>query len=190
MPSHYELLEISTRANTCEVQAAYRTQAFRHYLNHAASPQANGPPPAEQNAALSALQCAYETLCDPQRRRLYDAELSRRAADRNGDDDSDRDSGTCYYSAEIATAAMDNFMKAIEALETDQTDLRSWRDLAPALLHPRLPQPLRHTLRRFAYYWGFHYNGPGQRTVQDVARQVVHQYENYYRESLWPERPL
>lgn len=167
MPSHYELLDVSPSANTDELRAAYRRQAFRHYLDHAV---ASDDATLSGEAALDALHTAYEVLSCPEKRRAYDEDLSARG-----------------YETDLIELAMDNFHKAIESLELDHNDMRSWRDLAPALLHPRLPHPLRQTIKRFATYWGFRYTGPGRRTVQDVTRQVVRQYETYYRETLWPE---
>ncbi len=79
--NYYDLLQVSPKAETEIIEAAYRKLALRYHPDHNSSPQATG--------MMQALNAAYATLKDPQRRADYDTALTRGFA--SYDDLSDED---------------------------------------------------------------------------------------------------
>ena len=69
---HYKVLEVARDASTEDIQHAYRTLAMRYHPDRNASPEAA--------SKMTAINEAWEVLGDPHRRRDYDAETSRPAA--------------------------------------------------------------------------------------------------------------
>lgn len=67
MATHYDVLGVAPGATVEEIQRAYRLLALRHHPDVA--------PDADQ-AAMAAINGAWEVLGDPARRRSYDASLA------------------------------------------------------------------------------------------------------------------
>lgn len=63
--THYEVLEVPTSASAEEIKRAYRLQARRHHPDVAGT----------DDAVMQALNQAWATLSDPDRRRAYDRML-------------------------------------------------------------------------------------------------------------------
>ena len=66
---HYRTLEVTRTASAAEIQHAYRILAFQFHPDRNSSP--------ESAARMTAINEAWEVLGDPERRREYDARLSR-----------------------------------------------------------------------------------------------------------------
>jgi hypothetical protein len=71
-PDYYKTLEIERDADDETLRTAYRRLAWRYH------PDVAGPECLER---MSAINVAYQTLIDPERRRLYDASVLTRDAD-------------------------------------------------------------------------------------------------------------
>jgi len=67
-PSHYETLQIPKEANETEIKRAYRASSLQWH------PDRNPAPEAQ--AKFQEINEAYETLSDPSKREMYDAELN------------------------------------------------------------------------------------------------------------------
>lgn len=75
MKDHYEALGIQRTATDADVRAAYRRVAAKHHPDRSSDPNSKD--------LFLAVTSAFETLSDPQRRRLYDLDLlseARKAA--------------------------------------------------------------------------------------------------------------
>ena len=72
MPTHYDTLKVSRDAPIEVIQAAYRSLARKYHPDHASRT-------ADSEAAMKAINAAYEILGDPARRAAYDRELARHA---------------------------------------------------------------------------------------------------------------
>src|SRR5579863_4862680 len=64
-PDYYATLEVTPGADDEELRQAYRRLAWRYHPDRA------GPESAER---MRLLNVAYQTLSDPERRRIYDAQ--------------------------------------------------------------------------------------------------------------------
>jgi DnaJ-class molecular chaperone len=71
IPDHYAVLGLDRRCTAAQVRSAYRLLAKRHH------PDVN-PRTSETEVRFREVTTAYETLCDPSRRRAYDRELEAR----------------------------------------------------------------------------------------------------------------
>jgi DnaJ-class molecular chaperone len=67
-PSHYDILQISKEANETEIKRAYRSLSLQWH------PDRNPAPKAQ--AKFQEINEAYETLSDPSKKEMYDAELN------------------------------------------------------------------------------------------------------------------
>jgi len=68
IPNHYATLGLDRRCSNAQIRAAYRILAKQHH------PDVNASSPAAVKQTQD-LNAAYETLSDPARREIYDAEL-------------------------------------------------------------------------------------------------------------------
>jgi curved DNA-binding protein CbpA len=83
--NYYEVLGIPAEAGSKEVKSSFRRLAKKHHPDTtAAAGQRAGARASE--AAIRLLLEAYRVLSDPERRRLYDRTLRRRAAEEGGFD--------------------------------------------------------------------------------------------------------
>src|SRR5579883_2421459 len=64
-PDYYATLEVAPNADDEELRQAYRRLAWRYHPDRA------GPESAER---MRLVNVAYQTLSDPERRRIYDAQ--------------------------------------------------------------------------------------------------------------------
>jgi len=84
--NHYEALGIQPEAATREVKSAFRRQAKKHH------PDTRGPDGSLEagartaDAAMRRLLEAYRILSDPEKRRIYDRSLRKKAAEEGGFD--------------------------------------------------------------------------------------------------------
>src|SRR4051794_3997125 len=72
VPDYYALFGVAPTADAAVIQASYKRLALQYH------PDRNSNPSAER--IMRSLNEAYEVLSDPERRRAYDAALSRRRA--------------------------------------------------------------------------------------------------------------
>ncbi len=77
MRTHYDTLKVSRDAPIEVIQAAYRSLARKYHPDHDRSRT------AENEAAMKAINAAYEVLSDPARRAAYDRDLAQNPAHRN-----------------------------------------------------------------------------------------------------------
>lgn len=69
MPDHYATLKVSRDAPAEVIQAAYRSLARKYHPDH-------GARTPDSEAAMKAINAAYEVLGDPTRRAAYDRDLT------------------------------------------------------------------------------------------------------------------
>lgn len=70
MRTHYDTLKVSRDAPAEVIQAAYRSLARKYHPDH-------GARTPESEAAMKAINAAYEILGDPARRAAYDRNLAQ-----------------------------------------------------------------------------------------------------------------
>lgn len=70
MPDHYATLKVSRDAPAEVIQAAYRSLARKYHPDH-------GARTPDSEAAIKAINAAYEVLGDPTRRAAYDRDIER-----------------------------------------------------------------------------------------------------------------
>jgi DnaJ-domain-containing protein 1 len=68
-PSHYQLLGVDPQVSAADLRQAFRSLSKRYH------PDTTTLPAAEAQEAFARLQQAYAVLADPDRRRVYDAQL-------------------------------------------------------------------------------------------------------------------
>ncbi len=71
MPTHYDTLKVSRDAPIEVIQAAYRSLARKYHPDH------NRSRTPHDEAAMKAINAAYEILSDPARRAAYDRHLAQ-----------------------------------------------------------------------------------------------------------------
>ncbi len=76
MRTHYDTLKVSRDAPIEVIQAAYRSLARKYHPDHDHSRT------AENEAAMKAINAAYEVLSDPARRAAYDRNLAQNLSSR------------------------------------------------------------------------------------------------------------
>ncbi len=86
MENYYEVLGVPPEAATREVKSAFRRQAKKHHPDLHAVDGSKGAASRAADAAMRLLLEAYRVLSDPERRRMYDRGLRRKAAEEGGFD--------------------------------------------------------------------------------------------------------
>jgi curved DNA-binding protein CbpA len=84
--NYYEVLGIQPEAATREVKSAFRRQAKKQHPDLRDGAGMKGPGARSADAAMRLLLEAYRILSDPEKRRIYDRGLRRRAAEEGGFD--------------------------------------------------------------------------------------------------------
>ena len=79
MENYYDILGIPAEAGTKDVKSAFRRLAKKHHPDTAAAGRRSSTRASE--AAMRLILEAYRILSDPERRRIYDRGLRRRAAE-------------------------------------------------------------------------------------------------------------
>jgi curved DNA-binding protein CbpA len=82
--NYYDILGIPAEAGTKDVKSAFRRLAKKHHPDTAAAGRRSSTRASE--AAMRLILEAYRILSDPERRRIYDRGLRRRAAEEGGFD--------------------------------------------------------------------------------------------------------
>ena len=75
MPTHYDTLKVSRDAPIEVIQAAYRSLARKYHPDHSRGRTSH------DEAAMKAINAAYEILSDPARRSAYDRHLAQNLSD-------------------------------------------------------------------------------------------------------------
>jgi len=73
--NYYEILGVSQDQNSDEIKSAFRALAKKHH------PDLGGDP-----AIFRRIQEAYETLCDPEKRRTYDISITKKQSSSSVDE--------------------------------------------------------------------------------------------------------
>jgi curved DNA-binding protein CbpA len=84
--NHYETLGVQPEAATREVKSAFRRQAKKHHPDLRDSGVERPAETRAADAAMRRLLEAYRVLSDPEKRRIYDRSLRKKAAEEGGFD--------------------------------------------------------------------------------------------------------
>ncbi len=86
MESHYEVLGVQPEAATREVKSAFRRMAKKHHPDTRSPAGSREAGERAADAAMRRLLEAYRILSDPEKRRIYDRSLRKKAAEEGGFD--------------------------------------------------------------------------------------------------------